>query len=129
MILDLIRNADRYRPISRRIASALDFLAQPSTSMLAIGRHCIDGENIIAIVDDYIPRAPANSFWESHRRYIDVQQRRFRRRNHGLGAAVEHAGEKAIRRLARPVRALRPSATERLLAPCSRRHVRNLHAG
>lgn len=73
MILDQIHHSLTYRCLGPRIAAALDYLRQTDFSQVAEGRHELDGDRLIAIVQRYQTRPHSEIIWESHRRYIDVQ--------------------------------------------------------
>lgn len=73
MILDGIDRASAYRPLSPRLAAALDYLQHTDFSKMADGRYDLDGDRVYALVQRYQTRLPDPIIWESHRRYIDVQ--------------------------------------------------------
>ena len=73
MISDTIENAASYRDLSPRIAAAFDFLQQPDLGSLQHGKHVIDGERVFAMIQQYTTRPREQCFWESHRKYTDVQ--------------------------------------------------------
>jgi len=73
MILDRLENADMYRGLEPRIVAALDYLRRADFSQLTDGRHELDGDRLFAIVQRYRTRPLADSLWETHRRYVDVQ--------------------------------------------------------
>jgi biofilm protein TabA len=73
MILDRLTNAEFYRPLGPRIASALDYLGRTPFWDTPDGRYELDAANVYAIVSRYQPKPPADAVWEAHRQYIDVQ--------------------------------------------------------
>ena len=73
MICDTLQHAAVYHNLSPRLATALKFLASAGTAKLDLGKHAVDGENIFALVQEYQTATPAEKFWETHRRYIDIQ--------------------------------------------------------
>ncbi len=73
MILDRLENTAIYRALGPRIAAALDFLRETDFAAMPDGRHPLDGERLVAIVQRYQPKPLAKAIWESHRKYIDVQ--------------------------------------------------------
>jgi YhcH/YjgK/YiaL family protein len=73
MILDHIEHAAMYRALGPRIAAALDYLRQTDFSKMADGRHELDGDRLIAILQHYRTRPHSEIIWEAHRRYVDVQ--------------------------------------------------------
>jgi len=73
MILDRLEHAGMYRGLGPGIAAALDWLAATDVLCLAPGRHELDGDRLVAIVQRYRTRPLAEAIWEAHRRYLDVQ--------------------------------------------------------
>jgi YhcH/YjgK/YiaL family protein len=72
MIHDSLANCQVYRPLHPRIAAALEFLSKfdPRTED---GRVPIDGDDLYAMVQSYVPTPPETRAYESHRLYVDVQ--------------------------------------------------------
>ena len=83
MVIDQLWNAHLYRPLGPRIARALDFLVQADPAALEPGRHELDGDNIYALVSEYVSKLKDEGRWEAHRRYIDLQC---------VARGVEHVG-------------------------------------
>jgi YhcH/YjgK/YiaL family protein len=52
---------------------ALQYLQRAELGSLTPGRHDVDGDQVFALVSDYDTRLPAETFWEAHRRHVDVQ--------------------------------------------------------
>ncbi|HVT88621.1 MAG TPA: YhcH/YjgK/YiaL family protein [Tepidisphaeraceae bacterium] len=73
MIADSLENAACYFNINPRITSALKFLQNPSSMTLSLGRHAVEGDAVFALVQEYQTKRPDETFWETHRKYIDVQ--------------------------------------------------------
>lgn len=73
MISDFLENASAYMSLTPRIAAALKFLQTTDLLSLALGKHQLDGDNLFAMVQEYMTKTPDKAFWEAHRRYIDVQ--------------------------------------------------------
>jgi len=73
MIIDRLSNAACYRGVGPGITRALDWLTRNDPTRLAAGRHEIDGERLYAMVSEYQTKLRDQSFWEAHRKYIDVQ--------------------------------------------------------
>lgn len=73
MIFDSLKNAAVYRGLSPRFAKAIDFISDPPNHSLPLGRYAVDGDAIYAIVMSYTTKTPADTFWEAHRKYIDLQ--------------------------------------------------------
>jgi YhcH/YjgK/YiaL family protein len=88
MILDRLDNASMYRSLGPRIAAALDYLRQTDFSQMADGRYELDGDRLVAMVQRYRTRPPAEAKWEAHRQYLDVQY---------LAAGAERIGYASLR--------------------------------
>lgn len=73
MILDGLRNAERYSALITGLAEAFDFLRRPDLDDLADGRHAIDGERLYAMIVRGNGRPRTDARLEYHRRYLDVQ--------------------------------------------------------
>jgi YhcH/YjgK/YiaL family protein len=73
MITDTIEHASVYLPLSPRIATALRFLMQPDRAGVPLGRHELNADRVFALVQEYTTKPAHECFWESHRKYIDVQ--------------------------------------------------------
>ncbi len=73
MILDRLDNAVFYRSLGPRIAAALDYLRGTDFSALADGRHELDGDRLLAMVQRYRTKPLVKARWEAHRRYLDIQ--------------------------------------------------------
>ena len=68
-----MENAAAYQAIHPRLRQAFDFLHKSDLAKLTIGRHDVDGDNVFALVQEFRTKPDAEGFWESHRKYIDVQ--------------------------------------------------------
>ena len=73
MIFDTIKNKHIYLPISRDISNALNYLARIDFIPIAVGKYKIDGENFYVLVQEYSSVIKAQSRWECHRKYVDIQ--------------------------------------------------------
>lgn len=73
MIFDKLDRAELYFNTHSGIRAGLLYLRSCTYEGLEPGRHAIDGERLIAILQDYQTKIAANCVWESHRRYIDIQ--------------------------------------------------------
>ncbi len=73
MILDTIRNAERYYSLNPRLKMVFDFLATADLERLAVGRHDIDGEALFVNVSELELRPLDAAHLEVHNRYVDVQ--------------------------------------------------------
>ena len=73
MILDQIKEADRYLSLNPHFARAFAFLSQNGLAELAEGKHEIDGDDIYAMVIKGAGQSHSQAKLEIHRKYIDVQ--------------------------------------------------------
>ena len=73
MIIDQIGNSHSYDALHREFKRAFDYIQELDTAGIAVGRYEIDGENMYALVQQYDTKLKERTFWESHRRYIDLQ--------------------------------------------------------
>ena len=73
MIFDTIDNYGRYDGLGYNLAAALTFLRENDLGALPLGRVDIDGDNLYALVQEYVTRPVELGRWEAHRSYIDVQ--------------------------------------------------------
>lgn len=73
MIHDTLTNAASYLSISPRIKAGLEFLLRPDAASLAIGKYELEGQRLFAMVQEYTTKRPEETFWETHRKYIDIQ--------------------------------------------------------
>jgi YhcH/YjgK/YiaL family protein len=73
MVCDHIKYASEYFNLSHGIRHALEYLQSTDLGALAAGRHDLHGDRVFALVSDYDTRAPEETFWEAHRRHVDVQ--------------------------------------------------------
>lgn len=73
MIVDYLRNADRYGPMQPGFARGFAFLRRTDLTQLPDGQHDIDGDHLFAIVSRTQGRGREQSLLEVHRRYIDIQ--------------------------------------------------------
>lgn len=73
MILDRLESLDRYICFGRNFETAIQYLKTQALNDLPLGRHAVDGENVIAIVEDYQTKLHEKAVWESHRKYADIQ--------------------------------------------------------
>lgn len=73
MIIDNLNSASMYYNLSPRIAAALEWLKKTDLLKLSIGRHDIQGDDCFALVQEYETKPVEDGYWESHKKYIDVQ--------------------------------------------------------
>ena len=80
VIVDVLNNRARYVGLGDRIAWAFDFLCSPAAAALepvtsdgTSTRLDIRGDDVFALVQRYCTKSPQETFWEAHRKHIDVQ--------------------------------------------------------
>ncbi|WP_417763333.1 YhcH/YjgK/YiaL family protein [Shewanella sp.] len=73
MIVDTLANRHNYSQLHSRLAIALDFIATTDFSKLSKGVHKIDGDKLLAIINEYETKPQDQEMFEVHRRYVDVQ--------------------------------------------------------
>lgn len=55
------------------IKQGLEYLKNTDIAKLDSGKHVIDGDNIFAVVSDYVPEPKDQRRAEAHKKYIDIQ--------------------------------------------------------
>ena len=62
MIVDTLRNSDRYKLLHKNFATAIDFLQNNDLSKLPLGRTVVDGDNDCSGGNALSPRDSRNIF-------------------------------------------------------------------
>lgn len=73
MIFDQIKNAEKYKVLSKNLETAFDFLIESNLDALTSGKHPILNDKIYASVSEYVTKDPNDIDWEAHQKYIDIQ--------------------------------------------------------
>jgi biofilm protein TabA len=73
MVLDRLASASRYADLSPILGRALRYLTATDWSVHPLGRHALEGDDLVAIVSEYYTQGTDMVPWEAHRRYVDVQ--------------------------------------------------------
>jgi len=73
MIIDRIENSQLYYSVHPRFKAAFDYIQQLNADTIPVGRYEIEGDALFALVQEYDTKLKEQGFWESHRRYIDLQ--------------------------------------------------------
>ena len=73
MILDELKNADRWRAVHPGFAAAFSYLRSKDLTALAGGRQEIDGSKLYAVVVRAQGNGKQKAKLEAHRKYIDIQ--------------------------------------------------------
>ncbi len=69
--------------LAKRLKAGFDYLLQTDLTAVAPGTVKIDGDQVFAMHQEYNTKLLAQGFWESHRKYIDIQY---------VVSGVEHMG-------------------------------------
>lgn len=73
MILDRLANWERYLPMHPGFKPAFDFLRRPDAGAMPPGKHPIDGDRLMVMINREPGRGRQRAKLESHRKYIDIQ--------------------------------------------------------
>lgn len=73
MIIDTLKNSEKYYSIHRLFEKAFRFLQETDLPELAEGRHDIEGKDLFALHQKYCTKAAEEKLSEAHHEYIDIQ--------------------------------------------------------
>jgi len=73
MILDKLDNSEKYYSLNENFKKAINFLKNTDLASASEGRYDIDGDNVYALINNYITKNPRDCRPEAHRKYADVQ--------------------------------------------------------
>lgn len=73
MIADNLNKAEIYFCLNNKFPAAFEFIKEALKSNLAIGKYEIDGENLYAVVQEYVTKPFEDGVYEGHEKYIDIQ--------------------------------------------------------
>ena len=73
MIHDSLTRFARYKGLDPALSAALSWLAAHDLANIPPGRIDIQGDEVFALVQEYLTKPAGQGAWEAHRRYIDVQ--------------------------------------------------------
>ena len=59
--------------LAQRLQAGFHYLQTADLTNTAPGRVEIDGDQVFALVQEYNTKPKEQGFWESHRKYIDIQ--------------------------------------------------------
>lgn len=71
MIVDSLKNCDKYVSCHDGFDKAFTFLRRASEENLSVGRYEIDGDRVFAFIQEYTSKT--ESSFEAHKNYIDIQ--------------------------------------------------------
>ncbi len=73
MIFDKIKNAGKYYCLHKNIEKGLKFIEKTDLENLPDGKYEIDGQEVYISIQEYETKDIANSKWEAHEKYTDIQ--------------------------------------------------------
>jgi biofilm protein TabA len=73
MILDELKNAERYANLHEGFREGFRFLGQPNLQSFANGKYELQGEHLFALINRDPGRGHEGARLEAHRKYIDIQ--------------------------------------------------------
>lgn len=73
MITSTLAHLHWYKTISPNFAKAIDYVLSTDFRALEPGKYSVDGENVMAIVNEYTTKPAEECDPESHRNYADIQ--------------------------------------------------------
>jgi len=73
MIIDRLKNSEKYYGLGASIEKALRYLEISDLKDKKPGRYDIDGDRIYITISEYETKSSEGVNWEAHRKYIDVQ--------------------------------------------------------
>src|ERR1700744_3804699 len=73
MITSTLAYLHWYKTISPNFEKAIEYVLSTDFRSLETGRYSVDGENVMAIVNEYTTKPLAECDPESHRDYADIQ--------------------------------------------------------
>lgn len=73
MILDSVKNCERYFSLNPRFEKAFDFLKRHDVWTLPVGRNEIDGDELFVNVSELDLKPVGEALSEVHDKYIDIQ--------------------------------------------------------
>lgn len=73
MLKNDINLADKYAYLDEKIQRGLKWLKETDLSKLEKGKYLIEGDEIFADVQSYVSFPYEECFYESHKKYVDIQ--------------------------------------------------------
>jgi YhcH/YjgK/YiaL family protein len=73
MILDTLKNSDKYCSVHPRFKKAFDYLKNTDLVALPAGKIELEGADLVINVVDITAKPEADAKMESHKEYIDIQ--------------------------------------------------------
>jgi YhcH/YjgK/YiaL family protein len=73
MILDNIKNTERYKKTDPKFKAAFDFLENTDLEALEPGRHEIMEDDVFVLIQEYTTYPEEGRLMEAHHKYADIQ--------------------------------------------------------
>lgn len=73
MITDSLNRQGKYDYLKERMQKAYAFLSGTDLTALPLGRNTIDGDDVFAMVQEYVTMPASELSFETHDRYFDIQ--------------------------------------------------------
>ena len=73
MVVSDFKNLHRYDSLNPLFKKAFDWIQNTNLISLSLGKHEIQGSDLFVNVQEYETNSIAESFFEAHRSYIDIQ--------------------------------------------------------
>ena len=94
MIIGTLATCERYYALGERFRKALEFLKERDIATMEPGRYDIDGDDIFALVQQYVTKTIDECSLEAHRVYADVNY---------IAEGFEYLGYAPLERAGKPV--------------------------
>jgi YhcH/YjgK/YiaL family protein len=73
MVTDFLTNLGKYKSLLSVPDKVLGWLSGVELQNLSTGKHLIDGDSIYALIQEYQTCPAGDKYWESHKKYTDLQ--------------------------------------------------------
>lgn len=73
MIAGKIKNIEMYKGISKNLDKAIDSIIKGEFLKKELGKHEIDGDKVFFNVQELTTKSIEEAFFETHKKYIDIQ--------------------------------------------------------
>ena len=101
MVIDTLKNCEKYYIFGENFKKAFDFLKSNDISKMEPDRYDIDGDNVFIWVQDYTSKTIDNCGFEAHKNYADI---------HYVKEGFEYLGYAPIERASSPITEYDPKA-------------------
>jgi YhcH/YjgK/YiaL family protein len=73
MVIDLLKNMHLYEGLNERFKKAFTYLKETDFLAIESGKYEIEGDNIFAIVNEFVTKNKNECEAEAHKKHIDIQ--------------------------------------------------------